>query len=130
MKVSEMLQQYEMVGLTGVETEVVRNLVLKAYTCCYRKGAVRKQALNTHFGAKASTNSSLKIPTTKTYWDGKIMATYQNNTIVGENLIRIQVKLADGGLMVLNSTVDCRSKTLKILTYNAQNDWQEHLLSL
>lgn len=131
MKMSEMLKCYTVIAPPGTDQRELRLLLLKAYRRCWDN---RKTHLSTNpFTGPYASTRTLNPQTTYSYFDDAVTITYQNqthNTSSPGAALQVQVRKDGQNLMALNASIEFPSNSIRILTYNPDGVWRQHLLDL
>jgi len=131
MKISEALRTFEVAAPKDVDPEEIRELLLKAYKVCRKRGVGMKNKLLVTFGPKQSVKSQT-ISQAMNYGDEEIVISYNNLLSEGCTGIRIRVEkvTTQRPVAVLNMMVDLDKRLLKILTFDNKKKWQKHLMDI
>lgn len=132
MKMSEMLQSYAIVAPKGADQTELRALITKAYQYCWANHTKQPVPTNPYLGPCVSART-LEQQHTFAYSDSAIVITYQNGGLLLGTpgaAIQVQSRRDSAAIMVLNTTIDYRAQTLKVVTYRPSGIWEQHLMDL
>lgn len=132
MKMSEILQSYTIVAPKDADQTELRVLIKKAYQHCWANRTKQPAPTNPYLGPCVSART-LDQQHTFVYSDSAVVITYQNGgLLLGTPGATIQVQSRRGNtvIMVLNTAIDYRAQTLKVVTYKPSGLWEQHLMDL